>query len=251
MTTSSQLPVVRNIELLRDTAASISIALGFSISGSLTASAKLFSGFTTEGTNVLSLPVSVANHSTGEIVISFTSANTYTLRNGAAWELKASGVSAEDPPELVRTLAWGRISVVSQADLSSGSPLYHAVEMVSGDEFTFQVNLGMSVSGMSLSARLVLPAGAGGFTDLSVLNLPVWVLSASSGLIKVTIDETRSGFVDEPGWGWVLENAQSQTVLRAGPVTAYTRDSISGPLSTGVGEAVAAPAVPNLGSVFL
>lgn len=251
MTTSSQLPVVRNIDLLHDTAASVAINLGFSISGTLTASAKLFSGFTTEGTNVLSLPVSVANHSTGEIVIPFTSANTYTLDNGAAWELKASDVSAEDPPELVRTLAWGRISVVSQADLSSSSPLYHAVEMVNGDEFTFQVNLGMSVSGMSLSARLVLPPGAGGFTNLSVLALPVSVVSASQGTVRVTIDETRSGWVDGPGWGWVLENTQSQAVLRAGPVTAYTRDSISGPLSSGIGEAVAAPAAPNLGSVFL
>lgn len=250
MTTSSQLPAVQNIELFKSTATSVAMSLGYSVPGTLTASARLFSGFTQEGSNILSIPVSVTNYTTGAIVLSFSANDADALRNGAAWDLKSSSASSIDPPELIRTLLWGRIAVATPGNLSSNSQLYHAVEMVSGDEFTFQVNLGTSVSGVTLAARL-LPSSAGGFTNQDDLNIPVRVVSASEGVVSVTIDETASGWIRDTGWGWMLTNASTGAVLRAGPVNTYTRESISRAPTAGVGETTVAPKIPNLGSVFL
>lgn len=253
MTTSSQLPVVQNIDLLMGSASTIPIALGMDISqASLQATAYMDAGqaqredsFFISSTHPL--PLSITNAWTGDVVISFSRHVSFVLRNGGSWDLRATGVSAEDPPELVRTLRWGRVSVSVAAELPSSSPLYHAVEMVSGDEFTFQVNLGTSLSGIQLSASLVNERG------YSSSALPVSVVSESQGIVKVTIDEAASGAAgSRDGWSWVLLNSQSQSVLRAGPVVAYTRRRLAGTSSPPIGETTSVPAAPaQIGSVFL
>lgn len=253
MTTSSQLPVVRNIDLVAGAASTVQIAIGTNISqGSLQANAYMDYGQAAlEGSGFISsvvpLSLSITNAATGDVTISASPWASFALRGGGSWDLKATGVSAEDPPDLVRTLCWGRVSVATPAELSPSSPLYHAVEMVSGDEFTFEVNLGMSVSGASLSARLVKPSGT---TESG--GLPVSVVSASQGVVRVTIDEDTSRAVGTEGWSWVLLNSQTNATLRAGPITAYRRSQLAGSAAPPVGSTSAAPSAPQqIGSVFL
>lgn len=253
MTTSSQLPVVRNIDILAGAASTVQIALGTNISqGWLQANAYMDSGQAAlEGSGFISsvvpLSLSIANAATGDVAIAVSQWASFALRRGGSWDLKATGVSAEDPPDLVRTLCWGRVSVAAPAELSPSSPLYHAVEMVSGDEFTFQVNLGMSVSRISLSARLVSPSGT---TESG--GLPISVVSASQGVVNVTIDEDTSRAVGTEGWSWILLNSQTNAALRAGPITAYRRSQLAGSSAPPVGSTSAAQsAPPQIGSVFL
>lgn len=248
MTTSSQLPVVQNLDLLLGSASTIPIALGMDLTqSSLQANAYRDDGGMVQDDDgsidgTITFPLSITNAWTGNVVLSVSSRQAYLLSGGASWHLRAIGVSAEDPPELVRTLRWGRVSVTSPAGLPSSSPLYHAVEMVSGDEFTFQVNLGTSVG--APAATLMRADGGSEALPLSVV---------SPGIIKVTIDENLSDWIGRSqGFSWVLADSQSGAALRAGPVVAYTRRSIAGQSAAPIGETPSVPAAPTqIGSVFL
>lgn len=243
MTTSFQLPQVQDLEVFVGSATTVSIALGFNVSGvSLAASA-----------GSISLPISITNAAAGEISILISSAAATALYFEKSWRLVMFSTSTEDPPSAQKTLRWGRVVVVTPQTISASSPLYHAVEMAAADEFTFQVNLGVNLAGKQLAANLFSTAGGLDAPQLP-LGLPVTVISSSSGLINVTIDEHRSSALYGSGGSWVLSDVTAGAVLRAGPVKAYTEATASASPVPPAGvppESPPSPTPPQLGSIFL
>lgn len=233
MTTSFQLPVVRDIELFQGNPVTIQLELGLNLSAFGSYGIVAYVGSS-------ALSVSVVSATTGVVTVSIPS--SLSVEDGALWQLRFSAPSSADPEYQLRTLAWGRVKVVTPKTISPASSIYHAVQMVSGDEFTFDVNLNANITGKFLSAGLYSfsdEIGEVGLGFPSTLHLSV--LSPTTGLVQVTIGEDTSFACRGSGASWWLRDFSSSTVLRAGPVTAYVLGSSS----------AAAAAEPNLGSVFL
>lgn len=243
MSSSIQLPVVRDIQLIQDAAAAVPINLGVNLSAfgthGVTYSLAAYIGN-------LSLSFSIVSASAGSIVLNIPA---YTQIPEARLRVVLLAPSAEDPSTLFRTLAWGNVSVVTPATISASSPIYHAVVMVAGDEFTFNINLNTNLTGRSIAAAMYSfgresQAAEGTYSSY----IPVTVISPTTGLIKLTIDEDQSRASVGGGASWWLRDELGAAVLRAGPVTAYLPTSVPATPENASSEGAAAS---SLGSVFL
>lgn len=250
MTTSLQLPVVRDIELMYGSGAVVPIDLGLDLSVFGTYGSDYYLAAGHEGPG-FPFQVSILSASAGRVALGVDPYAVTPEITGSPWRLFLVGESAEDPPTLLRTLAWGRVTLVTPKTISAGSPLYHAVEMVAGDEFTFQVNLNTNITGKNLGASLFSRADGLVLDVFNPLTLPMAVVSSATGLVKVTIDESQSSTCVGGGASWWLRDYSSEAVLRAGPVTAYLPTSSAAAPADSIGESVSAAPTPNLGSVFL
>lgn len=236
MQTVSQLPILRNIEVFNQATLVIPISLGFNTAGMTVYAYALWS----QGSQ--QLPVTVVSSATGSITV--TVPPTLPAVSGMTWRLETYEVSAEDPANARRTRMWGAVNIVTPSSLSPDSPLYLKVEMAAGDEYTFQVNLGVNISGKTLYAGALYTDETGTVGR----SLPVSVTSASTGIVRVTVPEAVSfGIANDGNATWSLFSpgavALSQDVYRAGPIVCYLNPT------GGAGAAAAAPA--QLGSVFL
>jgi len=254
MTTSFQLPVLRNIDLMRGNPATVSIDLGVNLS--------VFGAYGTDysisavvGGQLAS--VSVVSATTGSVGISLSPSVVGQVDERGGWQLRLSAPSAADQSLQTRTLAWGRVNVTTPKTISPQSPIYHAVQMVAGDEFTFNVNLNTNITGASLGASLFSFADGLRFADAYSTpspSLSLSVISPATGIVQVTVSEVQSRSCRGAGASWWLQDFSAGSVLRAGPVVAYQESSASAAASTPVGASSttgAAATPPNLGSVFL
>ena len=252
MTTSFQLPVLRNLELITGNATTIPIELGLNLSSFGTYGQDYGINARVGGEVVA---VSIVSATAGSVSISVPSNQSFAIADGRGWNMWLSATSSADPQFQVRTLAWGRVKVVTPKTISPDSPIYHAVEMVAGDEFTFNVNLNTNITGESLAANVYSYADGVRFDDAystPPASMPLSVVSHAAGIVQVTVRERQSIVCRGGGASWWLRNSSTGSVLRAGPVIAYSESSASAAPSSPIGSSpAAAPTPPNLGSVFL
>lgn len=252
MTTSFQLPVLRNLELITGSATTIPIELGLNLSAFGTYGQDYAINASVGG---LAADVSIVSAPAGSVSISVPSNQSFAIADGRGWTMRLSATSSADPQFQTRTLAWGRVKVVTPKTISPDSPIYHAVEMVSGDEFTFNVNLNTNLTGASLGASVYSFADGVRFADAfstPPASMPLSVVSHAAGIVQVTVIERQSAACFGGGASWWLRNSSTGSVLRAGPVIVYSESSASAAPSSPVGSSPAAAATPpNLGSVFL
>lgn len=254
MTTSFQLPVLRNLEFITGNATTIPIELGLNLSAFGTYGQDYAINASVGG---LAADVSIVSAPAGSVSISVPSNQSFAIADGSGWTMRLLATSSADPQFQTRTLAWGRVNVTTPKTISPQSPIYHAVQMVAGDEFTFNVNLNTNITGASLGASLFSFADGLRFADAYSTpspSLSLSVISPATGIVQVTVSEVQSRSCRGAGASWWLQDFSAGSVLRAGPVVAYQESSASAAASTPVGASSttgAAAAPPNLGSVFL
>lgn len=244
MSVATQLPPLQDIEVFSGADSSVTIALGVNVTG-LAVSAAAYSA-----DDSLAIPLSVTNATSGTVSLSFTGSLAGQLLGGfSSYAVVTAGASAVDPPVAVRTVRWGRIRVVTSDTISEDSPLYQAVEMVAGDEYTFSVDLGSSLAGWGGVFASMKVA------DDSTESLIASITSAGLGIVSVTIDETSSNMAIAGGASWRLNGISpsgSSVLLRAGPLRCYPRSRPRVQSSVGEGVVTVTPPSPSqLGSVFL
>lgn len=242
MATVSQLPTTLNIDVFGGASSTVTVPLGVNISGLTMVAYADVPG----GSGVQSIPVSVVSAQQGTVSLSFSSLFTNTLAGvgrPVSWQLRSIGLSSEDPVDLVRTLRWGVIRTTTQQTVSPESPLYLAIQMVEGDEYTFQVNLGVDLSGLTIVASTFFDGAQ------QVPNFLTTVVSAPLGIVKITVDEqvsSMAAFLSADSWSLRGFSGNGDvTVFRAGPFMCYRSNQ-----QPAVAESVAAQGV-QLGLVFL
>lgn len=259
MATSFQLPVVRNIEVVEGDATTVAVNVGqdLSVFGTYGQDYNIFV-FLDHSSPDPPPPIAASVTSAAAGGVAFDVSSSTRLADGGLWVMQLQAPSIEDPILLRRTLAWGRMKVVTPQTISPDSPIYHAVEMVGGDEFTFNVNLNRDITGKSIVAVIysfadwVSSDGDSADNGQQYRQLQASVISPVTGLLKVTIDEQQSYLCSGTGASWRVTDAGSGKTLLAGPVTAYAASSVpAAPLNPIGSSPAATPTPPNLGSVFL
>jgi hypothetical protein len=239
MPTASQLPVRQDIAVFQSTQQVVPISLGVNIIGmTVLAVARWMEVGEYE---VAEIPSTVVSASLGNV--SLVIPQSLPAGPAITWTLVTYEPSSEDPVAAAKTRRWGVINVVTPSTLTPDSPNYLKIEMVAGDEYTFQVNLGVDVTGQSLYA--IASFVSAGEYESQLFG--VSVLSAATGLVKVTISETASSQIsNDPSAAWSLMAygvGNANTLYRAGPIVCYSSPTTS---SAGAGSGAG-----QIGSVFL